>query len=147
MRDMITSFLEDRPSLQRLSALLSWFCRQNKVYSRQIDMAYNIHDSTSHLHEGKGLTRLSKMSSHLTSLGASRSVMYLFLGKKSVPLNLSLPSLKSRYMTGFRVSSLAKEPYARHCTKLNITAKGSSRCTNRQASTSPVKYVQESPIA
>lgn len=56
------------------------------------------------------LTMLSKASSQSTSLGPNLRPKYLFLGNTSVPKNLRRPCGKSKYMTGFFVSSCASDP-------------------------------------
>mmetsp|Transcript_4674 Transcript_4674/g.12035 ORF Transcript_4674/g.12035 Transcript_4674/m.12035 type:complete len:210 (-) Transcript_4674:63-692(-) len=61
-------------------------------------------------HTSEKTTMLPKMSSHRMSLVPTLSIMYLVLGKTSVPKNLSRPSGKSMYITGFCVSRCLSVP-------------------------------------
>jgi hypothetical protein len=56
-------------------------------------------------------TMFSNTSSASTEEPPRRSTMYLFLGNTSVPKSLRRPAGKSRYMTGFWLSSWARVPW------------------------------------
>lgn len=70
------------------------------------------------------LTILSKASSHSTSLGPNFKARYLFSGNTSVPKNLRRPFGKSKYITGFFVSSCASEPCRSSQNLISLLLKG-----------------------